>query len=123
MLKFNKSLSEQAMINLDKAKKSLNSAKVKKGNIPSDYSLAGDLNAIYSGIDVDIGYLVKSNTAIGANVQKNNKAEAENQRLIDEMMRGSNFVGLLANGAVSDAPLSLRGNPRNVTLESPRNNI
>ncbi|MBR6033180.1 MAG: hypothetical protein IKP28_00250 [Clostridia bacterium] len=96
MLKFNKSLSEQAMTNLDKAKKSLNSAKVKKGNIPSDYSLAGDLSAIYSGIDRDLGLLDKTNSVIGANAQKNNKAEGENERLVAEMMAGIDFAEKLA---------------------------
>ena len=104
MLKFEPNIAKQAMANINKAKKSLSGAKGKKGSVPSDYSLAGDLSAIYSGIDADIGYLDKSNSAIGANVQKNNKAENENQILIDEITRGANFVGFLAEAGMSDAP-------------------
>ncbi len=111
MLKFNGNTSRQAMANINKAKNSLNSAKGKRGSIPSDYSLAGDLNAIYSGIESDLRLLDEANSAIGANVQRNNQAEGANEKLIAEMMRGTNFVGHIAslNGAPTLANRNGRG--------------
>ncbi len=99
MLRFDPNTSRQAMANINKAKNSLNSAKGKRGSIPSDYSLAGDLNAIYSGIESDLRLLDEANSVIGANVQRNNQAEGANEKLIAEMMRRTNFVGHIASTA------------------------